>query len=103
MKPINPLVELEDYSRRHPEEVLLVQAMVGQDWEIVLIFKGVSASLVHSTAADADEPVLPMEAVITTVDRLASPYNPNAPVYLERNIPWPEFQERFLGRKLMEG
>ncbi|WP_448532907.1 DUF7734 family protein [Parathermosynechococcus lividus] len=100
---MNVLAQLEDYSRRHPAEVLLVEAMVGEAWEVVLIFKGVSSSLVRSTAVDADLPVLPMEAVITTVDRLASPYNPNAPVYLERGISWRDFQARCIGRKLIEG
>ncbi len=93
---LNPLGRLEAYSRRHPEEVLLVEAMVGQELEVVLIFKGVSASLVRSTVVDADVPLLPPEAVIKTVDRVASPYNPNAPLYLERGIPWLDFEARFL-------
>ncbi|XFA73844.1 hypothetical protein RYO59_002098 [Thermosynechococcaceae cyanobacterium Okahandja] len=99
---LNPLEPLEAYSHCHPQEVLLVEATVGEELEVVLIFKGVSSSLVRPTVVEADVPVLPPEAVIIGVDRLASPYNPNAPVYLERGIPWPDFQERLLGRKLIE-
>ncbi len=94
---MSALALLEAYSRAHPQEVLLVEVQVGEQQEVVLIFKGVSSSLTGATVVDADVPLLPEEAVIVAVDRLRSPYNPSAPVYLERGIPWQDFQERCLG------
>ncbi|AXY68022.2 hypothetical protein D3A95_07620 [Thermosynechococcus sichuanensis E542] len=94
---MSALALLEAYSRAHPQEVLLVEAQVGGREEVVLIFKGVSSSLTEATVVDADIPLLPEEAVIVAVDRLRSPYTPSAPVYLERGIPWEDFQGRCLG------
>lgn len=94
---MSALALLEAYSRAHPQEVLLVEAQVGGREEVVLIFKGVSSSLTGATVVDADIPLLPEEAVIVAVDRLRSPYTPSAPVYLERGIPWEDFQGRCLG------
>lgn len=94
---MSALALLEAYSRAHPQEVLLVEVQVGEQQEVVLIFKGVSSSLTGATVVDADVPLLPEEAVIVAVDRLRSPYNPGAPVYLERGIPWQDFQGRCLG------
>ncbi|MFN3679551.1 hypothetical protein [Thermosynechococcus sp.] len=94
---MSALALLEAYSRAHPQEVLLVEAQVGGREEVVLIFKGVSSSLTGATVVDADIPLLPEEAVIVAVDRLRSPYTPSAPVYLERGIPWEDFQRRCLG------
>jgi hypothetical protein len=94
---MSPLALLEAYSRAHPQEVLLVEVRVGEQEEGVLIFKGVSSSLTGATVVDADVPLLPEEAMIVAVDRLRSPYNPSAPVYLERGILWEDFQRRCLG------
>lgn len=94
---MSALALLEAYSRAHPQEVLLVEAEMGGREEVVLIFKGVSSSLTRATVVDADIPLLPEEAVIVAVDRLRSPYTPRAPVYLERGIPWEDFQRRCLG------
>lgn len=94
---MSALALLEAYSRAHPQEVLLVEAQVGGREEMVLIFKGVSSSLTGATVVDPDIPLLPEEAVIVAVDRLRSPYTPSAPVYLERGIPWEDFQGRCLG------
>ncbi|AHB88849.1 hypothetical protein NK55_07835 [Thermosynechococcus sp. NK55a] len=94
---MSPLALLEAYSRAHPQEVLLVEVRVGEQEEGILIFKGVSSSLTGATVVDADVPLLPEEAMIVAVDRLRSPYNPSAPVYLERGILWEDFQRRCLG------
>ncbi|URR34498.1 hypothetical protein NBE99_07510 [Thermosynechococcus sp. HN-54] len=94
---MSALALLEAYSRAHPQEVLLVEAQVGEREEVMLIFKGVSSSLTGATVPDADVPLLPEEALIVAVDRLRSPYTPSAPVYLERGIAWEDFQQRYLG------
>lgn len=89
-----PIQRLEAYTERHPEEVLLVNAVVDGEADQVIIFRGFSSSLMRPTAADPEVPVLPATAVIETLDRLQGPYTPNHPQYLERSIPW----ERFEGR-----
>lgn len=38
------------------------------------------------TSFDPDVPMLPAEAKIITIDRLASPYNPDAPRYLQQGL-----------------
>ncbi len=39
----------------------------------------------HPTAFDPDVPVIPDEAIIVSVDRIASPYNPEAPRYIQKD------------------
>jgi hypothetical protein len=36
--------------------------------------------------------VLPNTATIITIDRIASPYNPDSPRYLQQNISWEDMQ-----------
>lgn len=98
---MSPLQQLEAYSRQHPQEVLLVDARWLNETNIeqedyVMVFKGFSSSLMHPTAADPDLPVLPDQANILTIDRLASPYDPENPNYLEKNIPWDVFVSHYL-------
>jgi len=45
------------------------------------------------TAFDPDVPVLPPEANIVTIDRVASPYNPNAPRYLQQGLTWETMEQ----------
>jgi len=80
------LKPLEVYTQAHPQEVLVVTAQVQDETEIVLIFRGFSSSLTHPTAFDPDIPILDDTAVIETIDRLASPYNPDQPQYIERGL-----------------
>jgi len=47
---------------------------------------------VRSTAFDPDIPVLPEGAKIISVDRLAGPYNPNNPRYLQQGLSWETMQ-----------
>lgn len=98
---MSPLPQLEAYSQQHPQEVLLISArwLDGANIEqedYVMVFKGVSSSLMRATAVDGDVPVLPPQAEILTIDRLASPYNPNQPQYLEQNITWERFVAQYL-------
>lgn len=80
------LQHLEDYSRTHPQEVLLLEAQVGELREQVMIFKGMSSLLMGSTAFDPDVPVLPENAQFISLDRLQSPYNPHQPHYLAQGL-----------------
>ncbi|MBE9033316.1 hypothetical protein IQ266_26640 [filamentous cyanobacterium LEGE 11480] len=83
---------LEQYTLQHPNEVLLVAFEVAGHADQVAIFKGFSSSLMCPTAFDPDVPVMPDSAVIQAIDRLESPYNPNSPRYIQRNLSWEEFQ-----------
>jgi hypothetical protein len=94
MSVILPIQRLEHYTFRFPEEVLMVNAQVNGEADVVVVFRGFSSSLVNPTAADPEIPVLPLAAVIESVDRLQGPYTPDHPQYLERNIPWEEFSDR---------
>lgn len=91
-----PIQQLERYTLRFPQEVLLVQAEVDGVADEVMVFKGFSSSLVNPTAFDPDVPVLPETAVIVAIDRLQGPYNPQSPRYLERDVPWLVFQQRLI-------
>lgn len=82
---------LEQYTLRHPQEVLLVKAEIDGEPDEVTIFKGFSSSLMRPTAFDPDIPVLPEQSVIVTIDRLESPYNPAQPRFIQQGLTWAEF------------
>ncbi|EKV01946.1 hypothetical protein D0962_11185 [Leptolyngbyaceae cyanobacterium CCMR0082] len=86
--------QLEQYTLQNLQEVLLVTVEIDGEIDEILVFRGFSSSLMRPTAADPDVPVLPDDAVITTIDRLASPYQPDCPNYLERQISWADFSQR---------
>ena len=86
--------QLEQYTLQHPQEVLLITAEVDGELDEILIFRGFSSSLMRSTASDPDVPVLPDTAIITSIDRLRGPYQPDAPDYIERQLSWMEFSQR---------
>ncbi len=88
---------LEQYSLQHPNEVLLVMIETAGKPDQVAIFKGFSSSLMCPTAFDPDVPIIPDNAAIQQIDRLKSPYNPNDPHYIQRNLSWEEFQPRLQG------
>ena len=90
---INQGQQLEIYSSKHPQEVLLVKIKIDDELDEVMIFKGFSSSLMRSTAFDPDVPVISDRAEILTIDRLAAPYKPNQPNYLQQGITWKEFQD----------
>ncbi|WP_017654023.1 hypothetical protein [Fortiea contorta] len=79
---------LEQYTTKRPQEVLLVTVEIAQEQDQIAIFKGFSSSLMHSTAFDPDVPVLPDEAKILTIDRVASPYHPTSPSYIQQGLSW---------------
>jgi hypothetical protein len=65
---------------------------ISDEQDKVAIFKGFSSSLMLPTAFDPEIPVIPDEAKIISIDRIASPYNPEAPRYIERQISWEAMQ-----------
>lgn len=79
---------LEQYTIKRPQEVLLVAAEISGEPDQILIFKGFSSSLMRPTAFDPDVPVLPGSARIVTIDRVKSPYNPEAPRYIQQGLTW---------------
>jgi hypothetical protein len=83
---------LEQYTLRHPEEVLLVNAEIEGEPDQIAIFKGFSSSLMRPTAFDPDTPVLPDSATIISIDRVESPYTPEAPRYIQQGISWEQMQ-----------
>jgi hypothetical protein len=89
---VNPLLRLEHYTLKRPEELLLVRASIGDELDEVAVFKGFSSSLTRATAADPDVPVLPDTADIIQIDRLHSPYNPAAPQYIQQGLTWEEIE-----------
>lgn len=83
---------LEQYTLKRPQEVLLITAQLGEDTNCIVVYKGFSSSLMRSTAFDPEVPVLPEKAQIVSIDRLASPYNPEAPQYIQQGLTWEEMQ-----------
>ncbi|WP_017319221.1 DUF7734 family protein [Mastigocladopsis repens] len=83
---------LEQYTAKRPQEVLLVTVEIGDEQDQIAIFRGFSSSLMRSTAFDPDVPVLPDEAKILTIDLVASPYNPEAPRYIQQGLSWDDMQ-----------
>lgn len=85
--------QLEKYTQTHPEEVLAVQAKEGEEIIDIIIFKGFSSSLTGATAFDPDLPILSAQGEILRIDRLVSPYNPNNPQYIQKNLTATEFSQ----------
>jgi hypothetical protein len=77
---------LEQYTMKRPQEILIVTAKIAGEDDQITIFKGFSSSLMRPTSFDPDVPMLPAEAEIITIDRVASPYNPDAPRYLQQGL-----------------
>jgi hypothetical protein len=87
---------LEQYTlKKRPPEVLLVNVEIEGEADQIAIFKGFSSSLMRPTAFDPDISVLPENALILTIDRLAAPYNPQSPQYIQQNLNW-EMMEALL-------
>lgn len=82
---------LEGYTQRVPSEVLLVHAVVNDEEDEVLIYKGHSSSLMRATSSDLEDAVLPPSAEIDGIDRMKGPYNPSNPQYIEAGLSWDEF------------
>lgn len=88
--------QLEAYSDRHRDEVLLVHAIIDGETDLIMVFRGFSSSLVRPTSYDPDIPVLPASASIETIDRVRSPYVPESPDFIEQGIPSDRFFAEYL-------
>ncbi len=86
--------QLESYTLKHPKEVLIVHAQIEDENDQIVIFKGFSSSLMRPTAFDPEEPVLPSAALVSHIDRLKGPYQPQSPQYIERDISLNDFLDR---------
>jgi hypothetical protein len=86
---------LEQYTIKRPQEVLIIQAEINGQLDEIAIFKGFSSSLMSPTAFDPDVPVLPENAKILNIDRVATPYNAKAPRYLQQGLTWETMQPLF--------
>lgn len=83
---------LEQYTLKKPHEVLLVDIEIAQEQDRIAIFKGFSSSLMRPTAFDPEVPVIPEKAKILNIDRVASPYNPQSPRYIQQGLTWETMQ-----------
>lgn len=83
---------LEQYTQVRSQEVLVVTVEIAGEPDQVAIFKGFSSSLMRPTAFDPDVPVLPDQTRILTIDRVASPYNPQSPRYIQQGLTWETMQ-----------
>ncbi len=83
---------LEQYTLKKPREVLLVDIEIAQEQDRIAIFKGFSSSLMRPTAFDPEVPVIPENAKILNIDRVASPYNPQSPRYIQQGLTWDTMQ-----------
>ncbi|MDE5067820.1 MAG: hypothetical protein O4752_01145 [Trichodesmium sp. St4_bin8_1] len=77
---------LEQYTIKRPNQVLIVKIVIDEQLDELAIFKGFSSSLMGPTAFNPDVPVLPETARIVSVDLVASPYNPKAPIYIQQGL-----------------
>lgn len=85
---------LEEYTRLHPTEVLLITATVDNEPDQIMIYRGFSSSLMRPTAADPEIPVLPNTADVISIDRLQGPYQPQSPTYIEQSLTQQEMEAR---------
>ena len=83
---------LEQYTTKRSREVLLVTVEIAGEQDQIAIFKGFSSSLMRPTAFDPDIPVLSDRAKIITIDRVASPYDPQSPRYIQQGLTWETMQ-----------
>lgn len=83
---------LEQYTAKRSHEVLLVTIEVAGHSDQIAIFRGFSSSLMCPTAFDPDVPILSDHAKIITIDRVASPYNPQSPRYIQQGLTWETMQ-----------
>ncbi|CCQ52246.1 hypothetical protein [Crocosphaera watsonii] len=83
---LSKIQQLEKYTIKHPQEVLLITVVIEEEKDKVMIFKGFSSSLMGPTEFNAEIPLISETAEIISIDRLQSPYNPKEPKYIEKRI-----------------
>ena len=78
---------LENYTLKRKQEVLMVHLETASgEPDVVMIYAGFSSSLMKPTAFDPDVPIITEDSQIQAIDRLASPYNPSNPQYVESGL-----------------
>ena len=75
---------IEERSRNHPDRVVRLRGLVGDEPLEVLIFRGFSSSTTHPTAFDPDTSVLPQGTRLDRADLLQGPLNPSSEILLVR-------------------
>jgi hypothetical protein len=95
MKHFSLEKRLEAYTLKRPQEVLLVTVEIQGEPEQIIVFKGFSSSLMRPTAFDPDVAILPEQTTLIRIDRVASPYNPTQPTYIQAGLNW-EMMEQLL-------
>lgn len=88
--------QLEAYTIKHPEEALLISVEIAGEIDQIVVFKGFSSSLMRQTAFDPDVPILSEKAKILSIHRVISPYNPDAPNYIQQGLSWEQMQSLLL-------
>ncbi|MEM8831583.1 MAG: hypothetical protein AAGE96_19815 [Cyanobacteria bacterium P01_G01_bin.19] len=82
-------LRLEEYTLKRRQEVLIVNVTTAEgEPDLVTIFGGFSSSLMRATNFDPDVPVIAADSTIKSIDRLASPYDPDNPQYIESDLSW---------------
>ena len=85
---------LEKYTMKRREEVLMVELETSSgEPDTVVIFSGFSSSLMHPTNYDPDIPIIEDNAKIISIDRLASPYDPAQPNYIQTGLTLSEMEQ----------
>ena len=87
-------LRLEQYTLQQKQEVLMVHLETASGKpDRVMIYGGFSSSLMMPTAFDPDVPVIAMDSTIKAIDRLASPYDPSNPQYLQSGLSLGEMED----------
>jgi hypothetical protein len=94
MTDLNRGQRLEQYTLRHPQEVLCIEVTIAGEPDEIMVFKGFSSSLMRPTASDLEVPVIPDEAQIEAIHRYQAPYHPANPQLIEGAIAWATFAAR---------
>ena len=91
-------LRLEKYTMKRREEVLMVEVeTISGEPDTIVIYNGFSSSLMRPTNYDPDIPVIENDAKIISIDRLASPYDPVNPTYIQTGLTLSEMEKLLVG------
>lgn len=87
-------LRLEQYTLKQRQEVLIVHLETASgEPDTVMIYAGFSSSLTMPTAFDPDVPIIAADSKIESIDRLASPYDPSNPTYIQLGLSLAEMED----------
>jgi hypothetical protein len=88
-----PLKLLENYSRSHPHEVLIVKVRrpSAPILDELMIYKGFASALSFATDPDPDVPLIPPDTEIVAIDRYHAPYHLRSARPIQVDISWGDF------------